>query len=277
MKLIFCGDVVGRAGRDSINTYIPILREQLQPDIVVVNGENAAAGFGLSPKICKQFYEAGVDVITTGNHIWDQKEIIPYLDSDPNTLRPLNFSNPGIPGRGICEFQLKNGRKFIVIHVMARLFMKDTLDCPFFALKKVLQIYNLTNPAIAGIMIDVHGEANSEKMAIAQMVDGQVSFVVGTHTHIPTADTQIFPKGTAYQTDAGMCGDYNSVIGMQKDVPIGRFLGTPGLPRMKPAAGEATLCGTYVEIDDRSGHATKIHPLRLGGTLSQSMPPNTKG
>lgn len=272
MRLIFCGDVVGRSGREIVVKELPGLREKLGADVVVVNGENAAGGFGITPKICREIYNAGANVITTGNHIWDQKEILPYLPTDPNCLRPVNYSNPSLPGRGVGEFTLKDGRTFVVIHAMCRLFMKDALDCPFFAVEKVLKQYNLSNSTIAGIMIDIHGEASSEKMALAHMFDGQVSFVVGTHTHTPTADAQIFQGGTAFQSDAGMCGDYNSVIGMQPEVPIGRFLGKPGLPRMKPGAGEATLCGTFVEIDDSTGHAVQIHPIRVGGKLQQTVP-----
>ncbi len=267
MKILFCGDVMGRSGRDVITTELPKLKQQLQPSITVVNGENAAGGFGITPKICKQLYEAGADVITTGNHAWDQKEIIPYVETDPYFLRPLNYSNTKTPGRGIATFTLEDGRQVIIIHVMTRLFMKEMLDCPFLAVEEALKTYRLENSSIAAIMIDIHGEANSEKMALAQMFDGRVSFVVGTHTHIPTADCQVLPKGTAYQTDAGMCGDYDSVIGMDKVVPIGRFLGKVGLPRMTPAMGPATLCGTYVEIDDQTGLATHISPVRVGGRL----------
>ncbi|MEN8236881.1 MAG: TIGR00282 family metallophosphoesterase [Pseudomonadota bacterium] len=272
MRLIFCGDVVGRSGREVIVEKLPSLREKLKADLVIVNGENAAGGFGITPTICKEFYEAGVDIITTGNHIWDQKQILPYLPTDPNCLRPINYSNQSLPGRGVCEFTLKDGRVFVVIHAMCRLFMKDAVDCPFFAVEGILKKYSLSRPSIAGIMIDIHGETNSEKMALAHMVDGQVSFVVGTHTHIPTADAQIFSKGTAYQSDAGMCGDYNSVIGMKPEVPIGRFLGKPGLPRMKPAMGEATLAGVFIEINDRTGLAMQIEPIRVGGILKQTMP-----
>jgi metallophosphoesterase (TIGR00282 family) len=270
MKLLFCGDVVGRSGRDAILEHIPRLRSELGLDAVVVNGENAAAGFGITKKICEDFYRAGVDIITTGNHIWNQKEIISYIDHDLRLLRPMNYPK-GTPGRGIGAHTLRDGRQVIVIHVMLRLFM-ETLDDPFAAVEEAMRLYNLAQPQVAAIILDAHGEASSEKMALAHMVDGRISFVVGTHTHIPTADAQILPKGTAYQTDAGMCGDYNSVIGMKKEIPIARFIQKMPTARFEPAEGEATLCGVYVEIDDKTGLADAIAPVRLGGRLPRAWP-----
>jgi len=272
MKALFCGDVVGRSGREVLIKHLAKLRKELKLDIIVVNGENAAGGFGINPGICKELYDAGTDVITTGNHIWDQKDIIPYIDSDPKLLRPINYSNKKLPGRGVFSHTIGNGKKVIVINVMTRLFMADHLDCPFDAVEEALKSYPLSSSSIAGIIVDAHGETNSEKMAIAQMLDGKVSMVVGSHTHIPTADHQILSKGTAYHSDAGMCGDYDSVIGMEKTIPIERFRGKVPKRRMEPALGPATLCGTYVEVDDNTGLATYISPVRIDGKLSQQMP-----
>ncbi len=272
MRSLFLGDVVGRSGREAITNNLPQLRKQLKLDIVVVNAENAAGGFGVTPQICEELYTAGTDIITTGNHIWDQKIIIPYIDGDPKLLRPINFSNKSLPGRGVATHTLQNGKQVIVVNVMTRLFMQDHLDCPFLAIEDMLQAYQLTHPNIAGIIVDVHGEANSEKMAMGQMLDGKVTLVVGSHTHVPSADYQIFPNGTAYQSDAGMCGDYNSVIGMHKDIPIARFKGKIPKQRMEPAQGEATLCGIFVESDDTTGLTKYLSPVRIGGCLSAAWP-----
>ncbi len=272
MKVLFCGDIVGRSGREVVVKHLPKLRKELGLDLVVVNAENAAGGFGITATICQELYDAGTDIISTGNHIWDQKEIIAYIDSDPRLLRPVNYSNQKLPGRGIATHTLPNGKKVIVINLMTRLFMADHLDCPFVAIEEILKSYPLNSSSIAGIIIDAHGEANSEKMAIAQMVDGKATLVVGSHTHIPSADHQILTNGTAYQTDAGMCGDYDSVIGMAKDIPIARFKGKVPIKRMEPALGEATLCGTYIEANETTGLATYISPVRIDGKLSQHLP-----
>lgn len=272
MKLLFCGDVVGRSGREVILEQIPLLKKSLKCDVVVVNGENAAGGFGITTTIAKSFFDVGVDIITTGNHVWKQRDIIPYIGQEKRLLRPMNFSHEGLPGSGVAAHTLSDGRYFVVLHAIARLYMPDQVESPFVAIDKILKTISLSQSQVAGIMLDFHAEASSEKMAMAQYLDGRVSFVVGTHTHIPTADAQIFPKGTAYLTDAGMCGDYNSVIGMDKKVPIARFLGHVVQEKMEPAQGEATLCGVYVEIDDQTGLATTIHPVRVGGRLSPSMP-----
>ena len=270
MKLLFCGDVVGRSGREVILEYIPKLKEKLNLDVIIVNGENSAGGFGITAPIAKSFFEIGINVITSGNHIWRQRDIVPYIGQEKRLLRPMNYSNKKLPGSGVAAHQLSDGRHFVVLHAMARLFMPDHLDCPFYAVDEVLQAISLSQDKIAGIMLDFHGETTSEKMAMAHFLDGRVSFVVGTHTHIPTADCQVLPKGTAYQTDAGMCGDYNSVIGMDKKVPLANFLGQIVYERKEPAQGEATLCGTLVEVDDETGLAKDIRPICLGGRLSQT-------
>ena len=220
MNILFCGDVVGRAGREVVTQHLPHLKKQLQLDFIIVNGENAANGFGITKEICENLYESGADVITTGNHVWDQKEIIGQIDNDPRLLRPANYP-AGTPGRGSNVYSTKRGQKVLVINVMCRLFM-DPLDDPFVILDKELSGY-LLGRTVDAIVLDVHGEASSEKMAIGHSFDGRVSLVVGTHTHVPTADAHILDGGTAYQTDAGMCGDYDSVIGMKKLPAISRF------------------------------------------------------
>jgi metallophosphoesterase (TIGR00282 family) len=269
MNLLFCGDLVGRAGRDVVVEKLPALRRDLALDFVIANGENAAGGFGITQKICQELYEAGVDCITTGNHVWDQKETVGFIASDPKLLRPANFP-AGTPGRGITQLQTQRGKKVVVINLMGRLFM-DPLDDPFQQIEGLLNTYRLGGNADA-VVLDFHAEATSEKMAMGHLVDGRVSLSVGTHTHVPTADYQILPKGTAYQTDAGMCGDYDSVIGMEKATPIARFTKKLPTERLSAANGPGTLCGIYVETDDRTGLAKRVEPVRLGGRLSQTKP-----
>lgn len=269
MRILFLGDVVGRSGRDALVAKLPELRGRLHADLVVVNGENASHGFGLAPDMARAFFAAGADVITLGNHAWDRKEILPYIAETPRLVRPLNFP-PGTPGAGAVTVEVPGGRRAVVINAMARLFM-DPLDCPFRLTAQELAKYKL-GASVAAIVIDFHGEATSEKMAFAHSFDGQVSLVVGTHTHAPTADHQILPGGTAFQSDAGMCGDYDSVIGMQKEGAAIRFWRKMPGERLAPAEGEATLCGLLVVTDDATGLATAIEPLRLGGRLSQAMP-----
>jgi len=261
---------VGRSGREALEKHLPLLKEKLNTDVVIVNGENAANGLGITNKICKKFYEWGVDCITTGNHIWAQRDIILYIDSDPKLLRPVNYP-AGTPGKGVYEHQLQDGRTITIINVMGNKFMPLTLDDPFLVISEVLQDIKLGNTTDA-IFVDIHAEVTSEKMAMAHYLDGKVSAVVGTHTHIPTSDTQIFPKGTGYQTDAGMAGDYVSVIGIDKDVPIQRFVKKMPTDRMKPADGEGTVCGTFIVTDDRTGLATHIEPVRVGPNLREIIP-----
>jgi len=273
MKILIVGDVVGKSGRDAVATHLPGLREDLELDFVIVNGENAAHGFGITDKICAALYQAGADVITTGNHVWDQREIINYIDGDPKLLRPLNFPE-GTPGRGSGVFETSGkmdaGRKVLVVHPMCRLFM-DPLDDPFAGAEAALGKYIL-GANIAAIVVDVHGEATSEKQAMGHVLDGRVSAVVGTHTHVPTADHQILAGGTAYMTDLGMTGDYDSVIGMKKKAAIGRFMTKMPQGRLEPAEGEATFCAAYIETDEVSGLARRIEPVRLGGRLAEVRP-----
>lgn len=269
MRILFIGDVMGRTGRDAISAKLPELKKQLQADVVILNGENSAHGFGITPDICKGFYGAGVDCITTGNHIWDQREIIPYVDKDPKLLRPLNFPE-GTMGNGYYIHDTGEGAKILIVNAMARLFM-DPMDDPFTALDRLVKEYPLGR-AVQAIFIDFHGEATSEKMAMGHYLDGRISGLVGTHTHIPTADYHIMEHGTAYQTDAGMTGDFDSVIGVRKDIPIHRFVRKTPTERMVPATGEATICGTLIETDDKTGLAKNISAVRVGGKLSQILP-----
>ena len=269
MRFLFLGDIVGRPGRDAIKQHLPELRRELGLDAVVANGENAAAGFGITQKICEEMYAAGVDLITGGNHSWDQREALGFIDDEPRLIRPHNYPG-GTPGRGTGTVDAGRGRKLLVINLMARLYM-DPLDDPFATIKAVLSSVRMGATAHA-ILLDFHGEATSEKMAMGHYVDGKVSLCVGTHTHVPTADTMILPGGTAYQTDAGMCGDYDSVIGMDKQVPLARFTRKLPTEKLQVAGGEGTLCGVFVETDDKTGLALKAFPLRKGGRLQATQP-----
>ena len=264
MRILYCGDVVGRSGREAILASLPQLRERHRLDVVVVNGENAAGGFGLTAAICDDFFEAGADLITTGNHVFDQREIIAHINKESRLIRPLNMTE-GTPGRGVGDLRLPDGRRFLAIQLMGRLFM-GSYDDPFRSLEAELAKYVL-GQTVQAILVDIHAEATSEKLAIGHTADGRVSLVAGTHTHVPTADAQILIGGTAYITDVGMTGDYDSVIGMEKGSSIKRFRSDVPGPRMTPALGEATLCAVMVETDDRTGLALSIESVRLGGRL----------
>lgn len=268
MNILVCGDVVGKSGRAAIAAHLPGLRRDLGLDVAIVNAENAAHGFGLSEKLAGELYECGADILTTGNHVWDQRELINQIDRDPRILRPANFP-PGTPGAGTHLHALADGRQVLVINLMGRLFM-DQLDCPFRGLDAILAGQPLGEGT--AIVLDFHAEATSEKNAMGHYGDGRVSAVVGTHTHVPTGDNRILPGGTAYQTDAGMCGDYDSVIGMQKAASISRFV--TKMPGQKPqvAEGEGTLCGVFIVTDDASGLARRIEPVRVGGHLAPQLP-----
>jgi len=269
VRLLFLGDIVGRAGRHAVCERMPGLRKELGLDFVVANGENAAGGFGITEEICGALYASGVDVITTGNHVWAQREVIDYIADDPRLLRPHNFP-PGTPGSGVGFYEISGGRTVMVLHVLGRVFM-DALDDPFACVEAELANAQLGS-TVDALLIDMHGEATSEKNAVGCLVDGRASAVVGSHTHVPTADARILPGGTAYQTDAGMCGDYDSVIGMVKDEPLARFTRKIAGGRFQPAQGEATVCGIYIETDETSGLATRIAPLRVGGQLAPAWP-----
>jgi metallophosphoesterase (TIGR00282 family) len=269
MRILFLGDVVGRTGRDTLGARLPGLRQALNADLVIVNAENASHGFGLAPDMARAMFAAGADVITLGNHAWDRKEIIPFIAETPRLIRPLNYP-PGTPGTGHVLVALPDGRKALVLQAIGRLFM-DAMDCPFRGTADVLASYRLGS-SVQAIVADIHAEASSEKMAYAHTFDGQVSMVIGTHTHCPTADAQILPGGTAFQSDAGMCGDYDSVIGMVKDGAALRFWRKMPGEKLGPAEGSATLCGVFAVTDDDTGLASRIEPLRVGGRLSQVMP-----
>ncbi len=269
MRILFLGDVVGRAGRDQVVTLLPGLKRDLDVDFTIVNGENAAHGFGLTDKIAADLHEAGADCITTGNHVWDQREIIPYIAQDTRLIRPINYPS-GTPGRGVTILPARGGQKVLVVNVMGRLFM-DPLDDPFLALERVFETHRLGS-SVAAVVVDMHAEATSEKLAIGHFCDGRASLVVGTHTHVPTADTQILDGGTAYQTDAGMCGDYGGIIGFKKEAPIARFTRKMPTERLAPGDGEASLCGVFVETDDQTGLARSVAPIRVAGRLNADLP-----
>jgi metallophosphoesterase (TIGR00282 family) len=269
MRILFLGDVVGRSGRTALIESLPGLRERYGAHFVVVNGENAAGGFGITEPILLELLDVGADVVTTGNHVWDQREALVFIERHDRLLRPVNFPK-GTPGRGAGLFKASNGADVLVVNAMGRVFMGD-LDCPFRAIDAELVACALRGGADA-ILIDFHAEATSEKQAMGFFVDGRASAMIGTHTHVPTADEQILNRGTAYISDVGMCGDYDSVLGMNKDEPLSRFLTRIPNGRFQPANGEATISGVGIEIDDTTGLATAIGPIRVGGRLSQAEP-----
>jgi 2',3'-cyclic-nucleotide 2'-phosphodiesterase len=266
MRILFFGDVMGRSGRDGLAKHLASLKSQLRPDVIIANVENAAGGYGVTEKIAKDFYDLGVHCLTTGNHVWGQKELVGTIDQDPRLLRPLNYPE-GTPGKGYYILTLPDKRKIIILNVMARLFMEPVLDDPFAVTEKFLAQHRLGQTAQA-IFMDFHGEASSEKNAFGHVFDGRISAVVGTHTHVPTADQRILPKGTAYMTDAGMCGDYDSVIGMKKELAIWRFIRKIPGERMTPAEGESMICGAFIVTDDTTGLANSIEPVRIGVGLT---------
>ena len=270
MRLLFLGDVMGRAGRNAVVSRLPRLREGLRVDFVVVNGENATGGMGLSGAHARALLNAGADCLTLGDHAFDQRDMLDFINAEQRILRPLNYARTA-PGRGSRLFDTQDGRKVLVAQVLGRVFMPRPFDDPFPMLDTVLAAHPRGGLAHA-VIVDSHCEATSEKMALGHFCDGRASMVVGSHTHVPTADAQILSRGTAYLSDAGMCGDYDSVIGMKKDQSLQRFLtGMPG-ERFAPAMGEATLSGVLVETDDRTGAAISVEMIRDGGRLQRSGP-----
>jgi metallophosphoesterase (TIGR00282 family) len=269
MKIVYFGDIVGRSGRDAVLGSLDEIRTRYAPDMLIANGENAAHGFGITEKICNEFLDAGIDVVTTGNHAWDQREIVPYIEREPRLLRPNNYPKL-TPGSGSIVALTKSGKRVLVIQVMGRLFM-EPLDDPFASVESALGNHRL-GTTVDAIVVDIHAEATSEKTAMGVFLDGRVSMVVGSHSHIPTADARVLPGGTAYQTDAGMCGDYNSVIGMKKEAALARFIRKVPGERLEPAEGEGTVCAILAETDDATGLALSCRPLRLGGQLAPSLP-----
>lgn len=265
MKILFCGDIVGRSGRDAVLKHLPSLRKELALDAVIVNADNAASGFGITPAIARELFAAGTDVITGGDHIWDQKEIIPYLAQERRLLRCANFPD-ATPGSGCGIFTLHNGKKIFVIHLLGQVFHKENAACPFATANALLKEVSMPG-SVQAILVDMHAEATSEKMAMGQHLDGRVSAVLGSHTHVPTHDCRIMKKGTAYQTDTGMCGDYDSIIGFAPAGPMERFLSKIPKARMEPAAGTGSFMATLVETNDHTGLATSITPIRQDGVL----------
>ncbi len=270
MRILFLGDVMGRAGRTAVIRELPGLRASLALDFVIVNAENASAGMGLTAAHAAELLAAGADCLTLGDHAFDQREMLAFIETEPRILRPLNFAKAA-PGQGARLYDAPGGRRVLVAQVLGQVFMKRPFDDPFSALDTALKAAPLGARADA-VVVDVHAEATSEKMALGHWCDGRASLVVGTHTHVPTADTQILARGAAYQSDAGMCGDYDSVIGMDKLEPITRFVTGMAKGRFTPAEGPATLCGVIVETEPRSGRALRAVALRLGGRLGAGAP-----
>ena len=269
MRILFVGDIVGRSGRAIALERLPGLVADWKLDLVVVNGENAAGGFGITEVIYNELVDAGADAITLGNHAWDQREALVFIERAPRLVRPINYP-AGTPGRGAAMIEAKNGARVLVINAMGRIFM-DPLDDPFTAIERELSACALKSAADA-IIIDIHAEATSEKQALGFLADGRATLVVGTHTHAPTADHRIMPHGTAFMSDVGMTGDYDSVIGMKHEEPLSRFLRRIPSSKFEPATGPATLCGVAVETDDATGLALRVGPVRLGGKLEQATP-----
>jgi metallophosphoesterase (TIGR00282 family) len=269
MRILFVGDIVGRSGRTIVNERLPGLVRNWKLDLVVVNGENAAGGFGITEAIYRELVDAGADAITLGNHAWDQKEALVFIERAERLIRPINYP-AGTPGRGSSLVKAKNGERALVVNAMGRIFM-DPLDDPFAAIDRELSACPLGSAAEA-IVIDFHGEATSEKQSMGVFCDGRASLVAGTHTHVPTADLRIMSEGTAFMSDVGMTGDYDSVIGMGKDEPLQRFLRKIPSARFEPASGPATLCAVAVETDPATGLAARVGAVRIGGRLEQATP-----
>ena len=268
MKILFLGDVVGRSGRSAILNHLHSLIKKNNIDFTVINAENATSGMGLSAKHAKEILEIGANCITLGDHAFDQKDMLQFIEQEDRILRPLNFSKSA-PGKGSKIYADKRGRKILVSQVLGQVFMKRPFDDPFSEIDGLLR-KNILGGAVQASFVDIHCEATSEKMALGHFCDGRVSAVIGTHTHVPTSDTMILPKGTAYQTDAGMCGGFNSIIGMDKAEPLRRFVTGMSKERFKPAEDEGTLCGAIIETDDKSGLAETVKMLRLGGRLEST-------
>ncbi len=270
MRILFLGDMVGRRGRTAVFEQLPGLIGNLEIDFVIVNGENAAGGFGITEAILEETLAAGADVVTTGNHVWDQKEALTFADRHSRFLRPANYP-AGTPGRGVNVFEAQGGARIMVMNIMGAVFVNPALDDPFRCVEEQLKAASLGETADA-IIIDFHAEITSEKQCFAHFVDGRVSAVIGTHTHVPTADHRVLEGGTAYISDAGMCGDYDSSIGMDKEEPLNRFVTKVPRGRFEAADGEATVCGVGLEIDTGTGLAKSIAPLRIGPRLDNVLP-----
>ncbi|MEZ5775525.1 MAG: TIGR00282 family metallophosphoesterase [Hyphomicrobiaceae bacterium] len=269
MRIVMLGDIVGRAGRQAVVECLPELRERYRADVIVVNGENAAGGFGITEAITEELLLAGADAVTLGNHAFDQREALVFIERQERLVRPINFP-PGTPGRGSALVRTASGADVLVVNAMGRVFMGE-YDDPFRAVDAALDACPLAKAADA-VIVDFHAEATSEKQSFGYFLDGRASLVVGTHTHAPTADHRVLPQGTAFVSDIGMCGDYNSVLGMEAEEPINRFLRKIPGGRFQPSTGPATISGVAVETDDRTGLARAIWPIRIGGVLAQAEP-----
>jgi len=263
VKILFVGDVFGSAGRRIVREHLPHVMESNAVDLLVINGENAAGGFGLTPAIAEELFDLGAHVITTGNHVWDKKEIFEYMTVPPEShargrrvLRPANYA-VGTPGYGMYEGELPTGQAYAVINMQGRVFM-SSCDDPF---RKCDELLSKITAKV--VLLDIHGEASSEKMALGWYLDGSVTAVLGTHTHVPTADERLLHHGTAYQTDVGMSGPFDSVIGVETELVVQRFLtGMPG--KFEPAKGDPRMCATLIECDGATGRATGVKRMMLG-------------
>ncbi|MBM3589765.1 MAG: TIGR00282 family metallophosphoesterase [Alphaproteobacteria bacterium] len=269
MNILFLGDVVGRAGRVAVCNNLLKIKSLYQIDFTIVNCDNASGGFGISRNAEQELIKAGADVLTGGDHIWDQREVLTFINQSKKLLRPHNFPN-STPGVGYRVFETANSQRILVIHLLGQVFIKYNVNCPFEVAENIVKNHPLKKQVDA-IFVDFHAEATSEKMAMGKFLDGKVSAVVGSHTHIPTNDCHIMAQQTAYQTDAGMCGDFDSVIGMDKNVPLQMFIHKRKFDKMEPAKGEATICGCVVEIDNKTGLAQKIFPLKINGILGEQI------
>lgn len=260
MRIVYLGDVVARPGREAVVNAVRPLKEKYAFDALIVNVDNAAHGFGCTPKICNTLFQAGVTAVVTGDHVWNQKEILPFLDDCKRIVRPLNYPQT-LPGAGAREIPLDNGQKLLLVEVVGRVFM-EAVDCPLQALDKLLENYR-PGKNISAVLVDIHAEATAEKQAFAHYFDGRVSAIIGSHTHVPTNDAVVLPKGTAYQTDAGMCGNYDGVIGFDPQTPIERLKDKFSQGRLEPCSGRGTVCGVFIETDNATGLALRIEPVKF--------------
>lgn len=264
MRILFIGDIFGSYGRQAVTKYLTPLHQALKPDVVIANGENAAHGIGITPKMCQEMYDAGVHVLTLGNHAFDKKDILETIDSDPKICRPANYPAT-TAGKGYVIHTLKDGRKLAVVNMLGNLFMGQTMDDPFATMDALLPKLD-TN----FVFVDFHAEATSEKQVFAHHLAGRVSAVIGTHTHVQTSDFRVIPGGTAYMSDVGMTGVYNSIIGMAYGAPTERFVQKTRFVKNEPASGDATLCGAIIDLNPHTGRAEGIYPIRIGGSLNQT-------
>jgi metallophosphoesterase (TIGR00282 family) len=269
MRLLFLGDIVGRSGRKAVSALLPGLIQKHRLDFVVANGENAAGGFGITETTFNEIVAAGVDCVTNGNHVWDQREALSFADRQERFLRPVNYP-PGTPGRGANVYTARSGARVLVVNLMGAVFM-PSLDDPFQAATREISACAIGSGCDAAV-VDFHAEASSEKQTMGYFLDGKASLVIGTHTHVPTADARILPGGTAFMTDVGMCGDYDSVIGMEKDEPLRRATTKIPSTRFGAATGPGAISGLAVEIDDLTGLARRVAPLRVGPCIEPAEP-----